>query len=79
MIFYSPFDLICALRQPSICTVKMNSMSSEVQNQENISFISNLLKPLQNKKGQKYLGYLTKKQSFYKEKRLLFCFEAALV
>ena len=32
-----------------------------------------LLKPLQNKKGQKNLGYLTKKQSFYKEKRLLFC------
>ena len=31
------------------------------------------LKPLQNKKGQKNLGYPTKKQSFYKEKRLLFC------
>ena len=30
------------------------------------------LKPLQNKKGQNNLGYQTKKQSFYKEKRLLF-------
>ena len=48
-----------------------------------------VLKPLQNKKGQKNLGYPSKKQSFYKKKRLLFfsgtpnffgpcCFEAAL-
>ena len=31
------------------------------------------LKSVQNKKGQKILGHPTKKQSFYKEKRLLFC------
>ena len=31
-----------------------------------------LLKPLQNKKGQKNLGYLRKKQSFYKEKDCFF-------
>ena len=30
------------------------------------------VKPLQNKKGQKNLGYLTKKQSFYKEKDCFF-------
>ena len=37
------------------------------------SKILSFLKPLQNKKDQKKLGYPTKKQSFYKEKRLLFC------
>ena len=31
---------------------------------------SSLIKPLQNKKGQKNLGYPRKKQSFYKEQDL---------
>ena len=48
-----------------------------------------VLKPIQNKKGQKKLGYPRKKQSFYKEKDCFFSgtpnffgysyFEAALV
>ena len=54
-----------------------------------ISWFKKWLKPLQNKKGQKYLGYPRKKQSFYKETDCFFLgypkffgpsyFEAALV
>ena len=39
----------------------------EAEGRECAKFLRSL-KPLQNKKGQKYLGYPRKKQSFYKEK-----------
>ena len=44
--------------------VEMQAMLHIVSFLNNIEFIK-VLKPLQNKKGQKYLRYPTKKQSFF--------------
>ena len=44
----------------------------EVHYEMAAKYIPCILKPLQNKKGQKNLGYPRKKQSFYKEKDCFF-------
>ena len=62
LITYKVVNAVERLKHPSIlASVVLDHYS-----------ISSFLKPLQNKKGQKNLGYPRKKQSFYKEKDCFF-------
>ena len=62
-------EFLCKGNQMAIC---LKFVKNALRISLPPSFLTGPLKPLQNKKGQKNLGYPTKKQSFYKEKDCIF-------